>query len=684
MNIPESGKRTPGNRSIFAPIALLVVSLILLAINTIVLKQQNTDYQYLLRSASDLENLSQKIAGSTIRAVDGASNEFDSIAKYQKEIDQKIAYLTKDSSFPGFVSTPPVLKQLSADWKKTRAYTETILNNKDTIASYKSAAEQLKILVQTIQAQSIAVADQTIAANGNAPQVMVAYQQVWLTERILGNAAEIINHNSSDINSIEGDAKQFLSNLQALQSGNSTLGVRAIISQRIVNILRQIADNYQSLTQVIDPLTQLSPVISKVIDARAGTVEGSEELLSQSTSLVQHIDEQQEASFISPLTGYLLAILSLISIVWIGVAIYRETNHQLEHTEEESRHNQNAILTLLDDLGNLADGDLTTSVTVTEDFTGAIADSINFTIDQLRILVSAINETSVRVSGSAEDAQETASQLAKASLQQAKEISGATNAVHEMVSSIEQVSRNASESTSTAGQFLILANTGADVVDNTLRGMETIREQIQDTSKRIKRLSESTQEIGDIVSLIDDIADQTNILALNAAIQASMAGDAGRGFAVVADEVQRLAERSSAATKQIEALVKAIQSDTNEAGISMEQTTTEVVNGARLAKDAASALGDIEQVSNSLATLIDNISGEAQQQLSSVENIAHTMTVIQEITTQTLDGSQETSKSIGNLTSISGELRETVAGFQLPKTNATDVAGKPAANKRRA
>ncbi|MBV1959253.1 MAG: methyl-accepting chemotaxis protein, partial [Pseudomonadales bacterium] len=441
MNIPESGNRTPGNRLILAPIALLVVSLILLAINTIVLKQQNTDYQYLLRSASDLESLSQKISGSTIRAVDGASNEFDSIAKYQKEIDQKITYLTKDSSFPGFVSPPPILKQLSADWKKTRAHTETILSNKETIASYASAAEQLKILVQNIQIKSIAVADQTIAANGNAPQVMVAYQQVWLTERILGNAAEIINHDSSNIESIEGDAKQFSSNLQALQSGNSTLGVRAIINQRIVNILRQIADTYQSLTQVIDPLTQLSPVISKVIDARAGTVEGSEKLLSQSTSLVQHIDEQQGKSLISPLTGYLLAILSMISIVWIGVAIYRETNHQLEHTEEESRHNQNAILTLLDDLGNLADGDLTTSVTVTEDFTGAIADSINFTIDQLRILVSAINETSVRVSGSAEDAQDTASQLAKASLQQAKEISGATNAVHEMVSSIEQVSR---------------------------------------------------------------------------------------------------------------------------------------------------------------------------------------------------------------------------------------------------
>ncbi|MBV1914382.1 MAG: methyl-accepting chemotaxis protein [Pseudomonadales bacterium] len=675
MSIPESGKRKPGNRSILAPIALLVVSLILLVINTVVLEQQDTDYQNVLRSASDLENLSQKISGSTIRAVDGVSYEFDSIDDYKKQIDQKMAGLTNGGSFPDFVSQPQMLQQLSTDWNNTRAHTETIIGNKETITSYRAAAKRIKALTQQMQEKSIIVADQIIGASGNARQVMVAYQQIWLTERILNNISEIIHNSSSNVDAIENDAIQFQTNLKALQSGNAALGVRAIVNRRVINEMQQISDTYQSLTQAINPLVQLSPVMSKVLDARISTVEGSEKLLSLSTSLVEHIDEQQEDSFVSSLTGYLFALLSLLSIVWIGFAIYRETNHQLAHTEDENLHNQNAILTLLDDLGNLADGDLTTSVTVTEDFTGAIADSINYTIDQLRILVSAINETSVRVSGSAEDAQETANQLAKASLQQAKEISGATNAVHEMVNSIEQVSRNASESTSTAEQFLILANTGADVVDNTLSGMETIREQIQDTSKRIKRLSESSQEIGDIVSLIDDIADQTNILALNAAIQASMAGDAGRGFAVVADEVQRLAERSSAATKQIEALVKTIQSDTNEAGISMEQTTTEVVNGARLAQDAASALGDIEKVSNSLATLIDNISGEAQQQLSSVENIAQTMTIIQEITTQTLDGSQATSKSIGNLTSISGELRETVAGFQLPRSNPGNAAG---------
>ena len=242
-----------------------------------------------------------------------------------------------------------------------------------------------------------------------------------------------------------------------------------------------------------------------------------------------------------------------------------------------------------------------------------------------------------------------------------------------MAVTIDQVSSNASESSGVAERSVAIANTGAEVVQNTINGMDNIREQIQETSKRIKRLGESSQEIGDIVSLINDIADQTNILALNAAIQASMAGDAGRGFAVVADEVQRLAERSSAATKQIEALVKTIQSDTNEAVISMEQTTAEVVRGARLAQDAGTALEEIEKVSQELAELIQNISNAARQQASSAGHISNTMTVIQEITTQTSSGTTATAESIGNLAGMANELRESVAGFKLPDENGSVV-----------
>ncbi len=355
-----------------------------------------------------------------------------------------------------------------------------------------------------------------------------------------------------------------------------------------------------------------------------------------------------------------------LTLIIIATVLWVDASKVLKVSDEENMMHQSAILRLLDELAGLADGDLTVTTTVSEDFTGAIADSVNYTIDQLRQLVSRINTTAVQVSGAAQDSQQTALHLAEASDHQAHEIAGASAAINEMAVTIDQVSANAAESALVASKSVSIAHNGSKMVQNTIHGMDTIREQIQDTSKRIKRLGESTQEIGDIVSLINDIADQTNILALNAAIQASMAGDAGRGFAVVADEVQRLAERSAGATKQIGSLVKTIQTDTNEAVKSMEQTTTEVVSGARLAQDAGVALEEIEGVSANLAELIQNISNAARQQASSAGHISNTMNVIQEITSQTSAGTGATAHAIGDLADMALELREFVAGFKLP------------------
>jgi twitching motility protein PilJ len=377
---------------------------------------------------------------------------------------------------------------------------------------------------------------------------------------------------------------------------------------------------------------------------------------------------QAEGLMASP--GLIVALVGMILVIGAAWSIIRDARSRLEDQAAQNVQNQEAILQLLDELADLADGDLRVHASVTESFTGAIADSINFAIDQMRGLVSNINRISVQVASAAGETQDTARNLAAAAENQAKEISEATQAVNEMASSIDQVSMNAAESATVADRAVEIAGKGGETVRNTIGGMDRIREQIQETSKRIKRLGESSQEIGDIVSLINDIADQTNILSLNAAIQASMAGDAGRGFAVVADEVQRLAERASAATKQIAALVKTIQTDTNEAVISMEQTTSEVVQGARLAQDAGVALEEIEGTSKNLAELIQSISETARQQSRTAGQISSTMTVIQEITSTTSASTEATARSIGELATMASEMRTSVEGFKLPEGGA--------------
>ncbi|NOX69572.1 MAG: methyl-accepting chemotaxis protein [Gammaproteobacteria bacterium] len=341
---------------------------------------------------------------------------------------------------------------------------------------------------------------------------------------------------------------------------------------------------------------------------------------------------------------------------------------------EQNDRNQQAILRLLDELGSLADGDLTVEATVTEDITGAIADSINYAIEKLRELVATINETAIMVDSAAKQTESMATHLSKASVNQSSEIMAATESIVSMASSIEEVSGNAERSSDVARHSVDVAHKGGEAVRRTIDGMNTIRETIQDTSKRIKRLGESSQEIGNIIELINDIAEQTNILALNASIQASMAGEAGRGFAVVADEVQRLAERSTNATKQIEVLVRTIQADTNEAVVSMERSTTDVVGGALLAENAGAALDEIEQVSNQIANLVQNISGSARQQASSAADVTRRTSRLKEIGDQTAHATTATAASISKLSILASQLRQTVAGFTLPSASLENTA----------
>ncbi len=361
----------------------------------------------------------------------------------------------------------------------------------------------------------------------------------------------------------------------------------------------------------------------------------------------------------------LLGLLIAALMTYFGNRQVKTIESAVMMLENDGQQNQMAVLNLLDEMGDLADGDLTVRAIVKENITGAIADSINYTIDSLRDLVTGINRASEQVNTATQQAQTTSEGLLTAAEKQSKQITETTNAVGNMTSSILQVSGNASQASQVAQRSLQAATLGSQAVQNTIIGMNGIREQIQETSKRIKRLGESSQEIGEIVELISDITEQTNILALNAAIQAASAGEAGRGFTVVAEEVQRLAERSSEATKQISAIVKTIQTDTNSAVAAMEKSTEGVVEGARLSDAAGRALTEIETVSNSLARLIQSISTATEAQTQVATQVTKNMQQIQEITSQTTDGTKLTAESVGQLTRLAEELRDSVAGFKL-------------------
>lgn len=327
---------------------------------------------------------------------------------------------------------------------------------------------------------------------------------------------------------------------------------------------------------------------------------------------------------------------------------------------------QGSIMKLLEEVSGVAEGDLTVEADVTEDMTGAIADSFNYMIHQLRKLVENVQQSTLHVTNSANEIRVTAENLAEGSTSQATRIIDSSAALDEMAVSIQQVSENAALSATVAEQALANAKQGASAVQNTIEGMNRIRSQVQETAKRIKRLGERSQEVGEIVQLIGDIADRTSILALNASIQAARAGEAGRSFVVVAEEVERLAERSANATKQIAGLVNTIQSETNEAVTAMEESTSEVVQGSRVADQAGQALGEIEGVSNRLAELIQSISLASSQQARGSENLSNAMSEISDVTQQTADGTKQAALSISNLATLADELRDSVRTFKLP------------------
>jgi twitching motility protein PilJ len=453
---------------------------------------------------------------------------------------------------------------------------------------------------------------------------------------------------------------------QGFRNGDPELGLRAVKDAQAQKSLTGLQETSVAIHDHVNDILERTSQIELLAQARVQLNVLANQLspgVAMASAMPAGGGRDGQRNVLAGIIGLVMSVI--IFMMW---NFYRSSDMRKSAAlqADQSERNQAAIIRLLDELGSLADGDLTVKATVTEDITGAIADSINYAIEALRELVVTLNESAIMVDGAAKQTDETAQQLAEASHTQSMQIEAASQAIASLIASGEEISGNAERSSDVARHSVDVAHKGGDAVRRTIAGMNTIRETIQDTAKRIKRLGESSQEIGDFVELINDIADQTNILALNASIQASMAGEAGRGFAVVADEVQRLAERSANATKQIEVLVRTIQSDTNEAVVSMERSTTDVVGGALLAENAGAALEEIEQVSNQIASLVQNISGSAREQVGSAATVTRNVDMLQEINSQTAASTSATTESIRKLAELSAQLRESVSGFRLP------------------
>lgn len=596
-------------------------------------------------SAPRLAALSQAIPAQAARALDGAPGAFDELGQSLNSV----ATLRRGGA-PG----------RAEDWQQLESRAAAILAKRAEVEALLGAERRAR----TDASSLVELANELLGRSGATAAIQEFQQRA---NRIRETSLNILDSGESAAGAIAEDIGYLRNVSNALDGGASDLDIRPLSRES-----REVA-----LVPVISSLTSLEEQ-SSIINANIGQVSGLSdtraELAASADALLKSAFSSSGAPSIlpdflnNPMIPVALVIVAILVI--IGLMLLHSKASVFERAAREqadqNERNQQAILRLLDEMGSLADGDLTVEATVTEDITGTIADSFNFAIEELRKLVATVNNTALMVDTATKQTENTAAHLAKAAENQALEINAATESIVSMAASIEEVSGNAERSSDVARHSVEVAHKGGEAVRRTIDGMNAIRETIQETSKRIKRLGESSQEIGNIVELINDIAEQTNILALNASIQASMAGEAGRGFAVVADEVQRLAERSTNATKQIEVLVRTIQADTNEAVVSMERSTTDVVGGALLAENAGAALDEIEQVSNQIASLVQNISSSARQQASAAADVTRRTTRLREIGAQTGKATSATAASISKLSELATQLRKTVEGFALP------------------
>ncbi len=662
-----------------AVLIILVVTAIGLMATVFVMQaeQSRTDKKF-FRLVGEQRQISLSAVTDALEASRGQPEAFERLQRARDRFDQNL--MAQKSSLASdrvveldAMEVEEALSALESAWSKIRREIVTIMNGREAVEIAGDLVATIEETIPDIQILSDEIAVALIESGSPSNEIYIATRQLLLLQRIENNVARLLGGGIETAGSADRfgrDVALFARVLEAMLQGDPGLGISRINEPAVMRLLDEVAGLFSEVEDAAGQILANSPELFQLVAASQEIIGGSNTLrtaidgLSDRFSTVSNPREQLAYGF-----GILAALLLAGVAIWqIIEARSRAKESEVRNREiqEQNDRNQRAILNLLDEMGDLAAGDLTVQASVTEDLTGSIADSVNNTVTALRELVVTIHNTSEQVASAASDTNQVAERLSTATDQQTHQIKSASQSVDDMSKSMNEMSTGAAASAEVATNSVQIASQGGDRVRRTIQGMDVIREHIQETSKRIKRLGESSQEIGDIVSLINDIADQTNILSLNAAIQAAAAGESGRGFAVVADEVQRLAERASNSTKRIEQLVKTIQADTGEAIISMEKSTSEVVRGADLAERAGESLEEIENVSNKLAELIIDISRAAREQSEVASSVSSTMTSINELTVQTSEGTQLTATSIGELAKLSKGLRTSVAGFKLP------------------
>ena len=653
---------------------LLIASLGFVAVTFFKLTQSAKHEQAWISLATTVQVASQQLAKSASEAAAGNLEAFAELSTTHQGIREAMDTLTGRATRGGLPPAPPdtaeQLENLEMIWNRLSANVTSITMRESLLLTLAEASSRFSGLVPDIQQAADGAVRQLTESGSPNQQVFAASRQLILADRMLRRVTEILQGGAAAVSAaeaLESETRQFDQVLNALLRGNPGLGIPQVRNQQALNSLNTVRNLFNEARPHLQAILDSSLGLFEVRGAADEIFLDSRKVYQQAGALSEAISDLPDSRDWPSLRSGVFGLLAMvgIAILLVGSVIAGERQRATVATSR-NRHNQRAILKLLDELGSLADGDLTVHASVTNEMTGAIADAVNYAVEQLRELVMGINLTAKSVAESATSTRTTVSGLADAAGRQAKQIEAATTSIKEMATRFDAMAERSLESSAAAHRSEEIAHKGAEKVRESITGMDDIREQIQETAKRIKRLGESSQEIGDIVALINGIAEQTNVLALNAAIQAASAGGAGKGFAVVADEVQQLAERATNATRRIETLVQTIQADTSEAVESMESTTTEVVSGTRLAEDAGTALRQTEKVSNELSSLIQGIAQEAQEHSAQATRISELMHAIRDVSVQTSEGSKQAAGAVENLAELVLRLRESVADFKLP------------------